>query len=307
MERFFRKALLVILSCLIVCGSAALTYGFWHYSDDVGQLVTEGTETLQKIFADSKNALAARVFAESLPEQEELVSEFAQSAYYQRSEEERYQQYQAINKQLSIEEVVNRVNMDLDRPFYERAQLIDDTAAFPLLVNKYHYLPEDYVPEDLVVLPSGHQLTAQSAQAFEALQNAAGSEGMALRITTAYRSIAEQDKLYHSFRARGSYQATEQRVARPGYSEHHTGNALDIYAANEAGRFGETAAYEWLETNCWRYGFIVRYPQGQENITGYQFEPWHITYVGTEAAETMHANQIETLEEYVVKILQRSE
>ena len=285
--QFLRKLLLAAASGLILCGAAVLGYGLMALGDNQGQRLEPPLDQLKAAWAPE------------IPLSESSV--FADCAYFQPAYAERYEQYQARYSQYSAEEVVSRVNMDLDRPFYDESQLIEDTEAFPLLVNKYHYLPTDYKPIDLVQVVSEQQLNAQATEAFKMMEAAAGRAGHPLNIITAYRSIGEQTRLYQSYVTSKSLTLAEQLAARPGYSEHHTGYALDISAANEAGAFGETAAYDWVTANCWQYGFIIRYPQGEEAVTGYQFEPWHITFVGKEAAQTMHDRQIKTLEEYMMQ------
>lgn len=308
MKELLKRLLWVAAGLLIVCLSTAVTYG----------VLTQGQKILPPLTETIKSHIPKLPFTQheekaseedKVPEEEEAREErtdsaFAQAASYQADKEARYQAFQAKHAELSPSEVVLRVNIGLDQPFYEGAQCIEDVTAFPLLVNKYHYLPEGYVPPNLVELATGEQLTAQTAEAFGRLQTAANQAGHGLSINTAYRSHERQKTLYETLRKQGSPEQAELRAARPGFSEHQTGNALDVRSVNESGAFEETAAYQWLLENSWQYGFIIRYPKGKEEITGYQFEPWHITYVG-DAAGAMHAQGMETLEEYMVMVLGR--
>lgn len=293
MKRVLKCLLLVIAGGMILALSAAVTYGILAEGRQIVQPIKEGVQRMWPISKENPD----------LAESEE-DSAFQEVAYYRDFYEDRYKDCQARYTQWSHEEVVRWVNMGLDKPFYEGAECIEDVEALPLLVNKYHYLPEDYTPKDMVYWQSGEQLGTAAASAFLRLQSGAREVGHQIDITTAYRSISRQESLYQTLVAQGSVETADKQAARPGYSEHHTGNALDIYAINEEGSFAQTAAYRWLADNSWQYGYIIRYPQGKEEITGYQFEPWHITYVGEETAQIMHEQGIETLEEYVATRVQ---
>lgn len=213
----------------------------------------------------------------------------------------RYDAYGRLHPELDEDAVKIAVNIGLDRPFYEGAREIKDVHALPLLVNQYHYLPEGYVPEDLVMLESGHQVTSETKKAFENLTNAALESGHRIGVSDAYRSVSDQAALYDDLKQQSSAQEADKQVARAGYSEHQTGLALDIYAPDEQGYFEYSDTFLWLQENCWQYGFIIRYPNDQSQVTGYQFEPGHITYVGLKAATEIHEGQINTLEEYFAK------
>ncbi|MBP5154982.1 MAG: D-alanyl-D-alanine carboxypeptidase family protein [Clostridia bacterium] len=171
----------------------------------------------------------------------------------------------------------------------------------PLLINKDHGLPEDYDTGELVNAyeQSGRNFQLSVAdmklrpEVYEALNRMCGdaaAQGVTGYILTdAFRPRAEQERLYSELPA--------GIAAPPGFSEHETGLAFDISAYSKNGDFGETPQFEWLYAHCAEYGFILRYPQGKEEITGITYEPWHYRYVGVEiAAEIMGAGI--TLEEY---------
>lgn len=154
-----------------------------------------------------------------------------------------------------------------------------------LLVNKLHPLPFDY---------GGLDPTA--AEALGRLQAAARLEGYDIPTLSGYRSYDYQGTLYHNYVARDGQVAADTYSARPGYSEHQSGLAFDVGAIDN--HYGDTQEGMWLYAHCHEYGFIVRYLAGKENITGYQYEPWHIRYVGVEAASEIQQRGI-TLEEYL--------
>lgn len=196
--------------------------------------------------------------------------------------EARYLAYAQAHPEAETAEIVTQVNLDLDLTPYDDARPIDDPADPLVLVNKYHGLPEVYVPE-LEKLGGRYgvgSMVPEAAAAFRAMADAAKQDGISLRSVSAYRSYQTQQGLYQHYVSIDGKANAERYSARPGYSEHQTGLALDINTASRSAHFETTATYRWLIENCWRYGFILRYPEGREDITGFCFEPWHYRFVG---------------------------
>ena len=170
-----------------------------------------------------------------------------------------------------------------------------------LLVNADHPLPDSYSPGDLVRLYEQKRsfllarddlyLTQEAFEAAEQMFAAAESQGMnGYIITSAYRSREAQQKVYDE---------SEPGLAQmPGCSEHETGLAFDVTVRHDSGSFEDTEQCQWLLEHCHEYGFIQRYPEGKEAITGVKYEPWHYRYVGTETAQKIHDSAL-TLEEYL--------
>ena len=179
-----------------------------------------------------------------------------------------------------------------------------------LLVNKENPLPVDYVPENLVVpdvefnASVGEEKTymdKEAAAALEQLFAAGEQDGIRLVGISGYRSYGTQYNLYYRSVYRNGADYANVYSARAGYSEHQTGLAIDVSSAS-AGyglvtSFATTKEGIWLAENCADYGFIVRYPEGKTDITGYAYEPWHIRYVGVRAAKYLLKHEI-TLDEY---------
>ena len=134
------------------------------------------------------------------------------------------------------------------------------------------------------------------------VQAAAGS-GYGLQVSSAYRSYDTQVAVFHRYVSELGMPGAELTSARPGYSEHQTGLAADVVAVGSGCGidqcFGSLPAGRWVEANAWRYGFIVRYPNGFTAVTGYEWEPWHLRYVGKDAAREMHDSGIPTYEQYL--------
>jgi len=186
-----------------------------------------------------------------------------------------------------------------------------EAKAAILLVNKQNSLDASYKPDDLVVPDvkfsfdgdnPKKQLQRVAAEALERLFAAAEKDGIELRAVSGYRSYATQKAIFErNAKLKGEAEAN-RTSAYPGQSEHQTGLAMDVsaasvnYALEEA--FGETVEGIWLAEHAAEFGFIIRYPQEKEDITGYKYEPWHLRYVGVDVAEYVTAQGL-TLEEYV--------
>lgn len=184
----------------------------------------------------------------------------------------------------------------------EQEKMIEDEAAAKkqqmkdqiILVNKTH-------PMDPENDPGG--LTEETKLAFAKMQEDAAKEGVDLQITSDYRSYEEQAATFDYWVANMGEEAAHRESAEAGYSEHQTGLVIDVKSVSNPICNLETCFYDtpegtWISNNSYKYGFIVRYPQGSEEITGYSYEPWHIRYVGVEAATDIYDQQI-TLEEYL--------
>ncbi|GAA2029953.1 hypothetical protein GCM10009819_12070 [Agromyces tropicus] len=188
------------------------------------------------------------------------------------------------------------VDVDVFNP---EAHSIDDPASIWVVVDKLRPLdPIDYEPDDLVTVPVAHTweplMRAEASDAIVAMFQAAADEAdLYLASNSAYRSYWTQDEVYDG---------DDTLTARPGYSEHQTGLTMDIGA--ESGNcsldacFADTAEGQWLRDNAYRFGFLLRYPADKVEVTGYQFEPWHFRYIGTDLSNEMHDRGITTLEEF---------
>lgn len=154
-----------------------------------------------------------------------------------------------------------------------------------LIVNKKYSLPSSY---------GGTDSTAMNA--LQELQKAAREAGFSASLVSGYRSYQTQASIYNSYVQRWGQEYTDTVSARPGHSEHQTGLAFDVGELTSS--YGETKEGIWLRNNCQKYGFIIRYPKGKENITGYAYEPWHIRYVGVDVATYIMEHDL-TLEEYL--------
>ena len=175
----------------------------------------------------------------------------------------------------------------------------NNPASIDVLVNKKHCIqPLRYAPSDLVTA-RGATISAKASSDFNALYAAAAAAGQPIYVTSSYRSYATQISTYNRWVSISGRDGADTYSARPGYSEHQTGFAIDV-AANGCtlNCFGKTAQYKWFQANAAKYGFIQRYYAGYEAVTGYSAEEWHYRYVGKEVALDMQEKGIKTLEEY---------
>ena len=210
-----------------------------------------------------------------------------------------------------------------------------DASAYLVLANKENALGENYSPSDLVSLqndlgiPSKNkslELCESAAYALKAMLSAMVADGVdgaylsdnekpndALFVTSAYRSYEYQEKLYNGYVSQYVTEGMSEEEAmaeasrtsaRPGESEHQTGLCFDFITESMGGnldkRFENAPAFTWLKSNAHLYGFILRYPNGDDkiDITGYDYEPWHYRFVGREAAVEIYNSGL-TLEEYL--------
>ncbi len=216
---------------------------------------------------------------------------------------ERYKAYRNLSNK-SFENVVTEVNIHLDTPFYTDIKTIQNPEEITVLVNKYHALPKDYEPKDLTEIPSfpNLKLRKEVISDFENLLANALLDQVFLIPYSTYRSYEYQEELYNGYLEKEDQDIVDTYSARPGHSEHQTGLAIDI-RSNSHWNSLTPEDYEWIKNNGYKYGFILRYSKGQEQITGYKEEPWHIRYVGIEHATKIHELNI-TWEEYYDLYLQ---
>lgn len=208
-----------------------------------------------------------------------------------------------------------------EQPGHDRADYTEVTLeqhkdamekGFLILINKQSPVDESYKPDDLTPIryfakdrgESGRYMRKEAADSFHKLVEAAAEEGLKIVMTTAYRSYGFQKTLWNNYVANEGEAAASRFSARPGQSEHQSGLAVDVsspsvdYALTD--RFGKTKEGIWIAENAHNFGFIIRFPEGKEDVTGYLYEPWHIRYVGEPIAVEIYTKSL-TLEEYLMQ------
>ena len=192
------------------------------------------------------------------------------------------------------------------KKFYKNIKLIKNPDNILTLVNKNNKLPAVYVPNDLVEIPNnmaynGKKVRKEVLKNFTNLFKDSKKHGYKITIVSAYRDYDYQKKLFDGYVEEKGLKYALKCSAKPGHSEHQTGLAIDVMGSNnDYNLFAESKEFEWMKNNAYKYGFILRYPEGKENITGFKYEPWHYRYVGIDIATYIYNNNL-TLEEYFSK------
>lgn len=221
----------------------------------------------------------------------------------------KYFEYEEIRKKtnnyLESLNIINHPNYYSDYNNVDEAPFLNSSS---ILINKHFYVLKHYVPNNLVPISNYNikyirreneimQGVDIALEHLEQMFDAARYENIELYVFSGYRNYTKQEYLYYVVN-----QQNDNYSARPGHSEHHSGLAFDISTLNNGllTSFSNSVEYQWLINNCYKYGFILRYPKDKENITLYKFEPWHFRFVGKEIAYQIFQNNL-TFEEYILK------
>lgn len=170
-----------------------------------------------------------------------------------------------------------------------------------MIVNKTHPIPSSFSPR--LTLVRGYRVAVPAAHPLERLLEAAHHAGVGFKIASAFRSYGYQARVHAELVAQEGVASADRVSARPGYSEHQTGLAVDLVTPANPGCdfeacFAATRGGRWLSAHAWRFGFVVRYTRGDEPVTGYSAEPWHIRYVGRALSSELHRTRTATLEQF---------
>ena len=266
-----------------------------EYHNDLGKIIANKAFKLNNL----DNYLK---LSKELGKYDVKVVDIVNEKYFKKKLGTRYINYYKKNNSLTSRQIVENVNCNLDYEYYKVDNKVDFSKGHLLLVNKFYKLENDYVPSTLVKIDKKYgyerMLDKTVYNAFIDMYNDIEKEGMALFITSPYRSYNYQQKLYNNYVTTNGQKMADSFSAKPGYSEHQTGFAVDLASKNSMyTRFQNTKEYQWMLNNCYKYGFILRYPKDKEKQTGYMFEAWHYRYVGKKVAKYIHDNKI-TYDEY---------
>lgn len=266
------------------------------YSDrEISMILAHGSDQDVTLFAQKKKI--------------KYLEEFFSYSFAKLANYDRYLEY--MNEYGDDEETtIIKVNLDLDKENYTDPQLIQDYSKL-VLVNKHHYLGENYVPKNLVKVPTEYTIsgdgtvkgTNEAVSAAVSMMKAAQKEGLHLMINSGYRSYQEQDEVYQEYLSLYGENYVLNYVSKPGYSEHQTGYAFD-FASGTSNIFANSSEYKWMIQNSYKYGFIYRFLKSKEDITGIRHEAWHFRYVGKEAAKIIDQEEL-SFEEYYAKYIDK--
>ena len=188
--------------------------------------------------------------------------------------------------------------------FYKNIKIIKKPYKINVLVNKNNKLDKEFIPQNLLKVPKNFSikecyLQKKACKAFEKLCKDANKANYRIKAASCYRSYDYQEKIYNEYIKELGQEYTEMASARPGFSEHQTGLAVDVEGSKDTyDEFEKTKEFKWMLKNAYKYGFILRYPKGKKNITGFKYEPWHYRYIGKRRAKKIYKKRI-TLEEYL--------
>lgn len=170
-----------------------------------------------------------------------------------------------------------------------------------VIANKTYGIPDNYQPEDPYRPVTGERcndcIDKKAMEAFQLMQSDAKALGLNIYIASGYRSYQYQVNLYDRYVSTSGKEKADTYSSRPGHSEHQTGMCFDLNSIEDS--FANTNEGKWVHENAYRYGFVIRFPKGAEKYTGYQYESWHLRYVGENLAKKLYQNdEYISLEEY---------
>ena len=218
-----------------------------------------------------------------------------------------YLDYYKENEKIPFEKIIALVNTHASTNWYSEVHETDINQGYLILVNKFYRLKEDYERVDLEPFSLSYAYGSYGenkaakivVESFDKMQRDVKEKfNVQIMINSSYRSYKNQESTHKYY--------GDKIAARPGHSEHQTGLGIDITSIAHPGgtAFGESEEGKWIIENCWRYGFIIRYPKGKEDITGYDNEPWHFRYVGEEVAKQIKDEDI-TFDEYYAYYIEK--
>ena len=313
-----KKQVWIILIIILILGITGV-FGYKKYQEYLYQQTYE-YKLLQKGYSLTEvNFLEENFSKERLNyflkiDKDPRIISFKKEKYYLDKNLEKYLEYQTSSKIDDFSYIVTIINTHRDNEYYSNTVDTNINLDTLMIVNKYYKLNNEFAPEDIIPISSkyawgenGSKTTRKiTFDAYLNMYNAAKNDGITLMINSSYRTYNEQEQVYKNYDEKYGNEYADEIAARPGHSEHQTGLALDIFCTTNSNRktFKDTEAYQWLLNNSYKYGFILRYPEGKENITGFTFESWHYRYVGLEIATYIHENNI-TFDEYYAYFIEK--
>lgn len=300
--------ILVLSIAIVIAIISTVKYVNYHNSYEyklleVGYNIKESTKII-KIFDSNKIETILK-----MKYQKNLIA-IISSKYFIWNNLNKYLDYYKNNTTKDPKTFISIVNVGADKEWYKGAVKTDATKKYAILVNKYHYLTKDTKIDDIVAMSNrysydGNSIRQDVYDAYIKMFKAAKEEGLAIIANSSYRSYADQEGVYNKYVDNEGKDYADSFAARAGYSEHQTGLALDIFAKGYVkATFVQSPEAKWLAQNAYLYGFILRYPEGKEYLTGYSYEPWHYRYLGEALAKKVYNSGL-TYDEYYAYYLDK--
>ena len=301
------KNLFVVFIVLLV----AIIFGIRKYNEYKYKQTNEYKLTVvgytleeSKLLVSKLNDSNEKYFVDN--EKNDYIIELVNEKYFLEKNLYDYLEYKKDNKKKSYSDIVAIVNVKANKDWYDKDTVkpTDMDKGNLILVNKFNYLSEDFVPSDLTSISLSYAYDGQKAikevvEAYHDMASNAKEAGIQLLVNSSYRDYSKQESVYKDFYYSNGISYADKYAARAGYSEHQTGLCLDIFTSGESNteNFDETDAFKWLSKNAHKYGFILRYPENKEYLTGYEYESWHYRYLGKDIAKKVYESGL-TYDEY---------
>ena len=231
------------------------------------------------------------------------LTKFLKEKYFIFKNLAKYLDYSKSNKNIDTSKVVSIVNVGADSDWYENILKTDTSKGKLMLVNKFYQLDEGYEPEDLTEISQYYAYDGMYAskvliEDLSAMLDAARAQGYTLVVSQGYRSYKDQEDTYKSIEDINGTNYADSVAARAGHSEYQTGLSLSIEPYGKVVEdVNMSPEHKWLINNCYKYGFILRFPENTKSITGFESDDWRFRYVGVDASSKIHNENI-TFDEY---------
>lgn len=304
LKKKFKKRLIIFLFIIIISIVSIKSYKTYKYHQTYEYKLLEKNYTKEETDLLLKKLDKTRIEKLLTTEKNEKLINILNEKYFLIKNLDKYIAYSDKNPEISLTEVIALVNVHRDQDYYENMEVTDTSKGNNMLVNKYNALSKDYEVEDLKTISKTYsygdnkKLNKEAYDAFISLAEDAKKEGYTILIVSSYRTYQDQEDVWKDYKASFGTKKADAYAARAGSSEHETGLAIDVADYNDKNdKFEATESFKWMQTNAHKYGYILRYPKGKENITGYSYEAWHYRYVGIDTATKVYNESI-TYDEY---------
>ncbi|MDO4376222.1 MAG: M15 family metallopeptidase [bacterium] len=304
LKKKFKKRLIIFVFILIASIIGIKSYKTYKYHQTYEYKLLEKNYTKEETDLLLEKLDKTKIEELLTTEKNEKLINILKQKYFLIKNLDKYLEYYEKNSDLDLQEVVALVNVHRNKDYYDDMEETDTSLGNTMLVNKYNALSKDYEVENLTNISKTYsygdnkKLNKEAYDAFIDLAEDAKKEGYTILIVSSYRSYKDQEDVWKDYKASFGTRKADAYAARAGSSEHETGLAIDVadyYDEND--KFEDTDSFKWMQANAHKYGYILRYPKGKENITGYSYEAWHYRYVGIETATKVYNEGI-TYDEY---------
>ncbi len=303
-KRYRRLILYIIIASIVITLTVHFVKVYKYHQTDEYKLLEKGynANTVSNVISSlTKEDINTLLNKDKISNLNDIIKE----KYFLERHLFDYIDYSDENKDKSLSDVIAIINVGANKPWYTDSTQTDESKKTAMLVNKFHLLSNNYDAGEIKNFSATYaygsvRATKEVYDAFIKMANDAKKDNVTLVLSSGYREHDYQEKIYSDIVKKNGQEYADKYAAKPGSSEHETGLALDILSTGEGAftnNFHKTNAYAWLQEHASEYGFILRYPEGKEYLTGYSPESWHYRYLGPELASKVKSEGI-TYDEY---------